>query len=133
MLTTYEREPIKMACRQPVYSLGVVATDSVPVCSHRVTMTCSNCNSEGHNKATCSTRKNYSTSIPKAKRCQCCGVYGRLIHRHHTRGRANNNPETMLDVCNSCHLECCHTGCFANVGIKPRVCRRNEKDCFWRQ
>jgi hypothetical protein len=95
-------------------------------------MSCGICGASGHNAATCphnAHRSHFSSSDPKAKRCECCAQYGYKVYRHHTRGRGDNWD--YLDVCLDCHLNCCHVGDFNNLPIKPRVCRIIGKKSYW--
>jgi hypothetical protein len=96
-------------------------------------MACGVCNSQTHNARTCpynGKRKRVAVHIPKSKRCECCGQYGYIIERHHTRGRSDDSD--ALDVCRRCHLHCCHGGNWQHLPIKPRVCRFMDRDSFWR-
>ena len=96
-------------------------------------MPCCVCGASGHNAATCpyeGKRARFSPAIRKSRRCEWCGQYGYDIHRHHTRGRADDSD--YLDVCHDCHLGCCHGGDFYNIGIKPRVCRVTGNASYWR-
>jgi ribosomal protein L31 len=96
-------------------------------------MACGVCNSQTHNVRTCpyeGKRRPVGRGIPKSNRCECCGQYGYVIHRHHTRGRADDSD--YLDVCNGCHLHCCHDGNTRVLARKPRVCRFMNRDSFWR-
>ena len=96
-------------------------------------MACGICNSQAHNARTCphnGKRIAVARAVPKSKRCECCGQYGYEIVRHHTRGRSDDSD--ALDVCNGCHLHCCHGGNWQNLPIKPRVCRFMSRDSFWR-
>jgi hypothetical protein len=92
---------------------------------------CSVCGVPGHNSASCphnGVRVNFSRSIPKSRRCECCGRRTKA-HRHHTRGRSDDSD--FLDVCTDCHLTCCHDGDFNNIGVKPRVCRVMNRKSSW--
>lgn len=94
---------------------------------------CSVCGSTHHNRARCphdGERVPFSPSIPKSARCECCSRYGRKIHRHHTRGRADTSDS--LDVCTRCHLDCCHRGHTQNIGIKPLTCLFTGRPAHWR-
>lgn len=96
-------------------------------------MACGVCGTRGHNILTCpydGPRKNFSKSIPKSKRCECCGSYRYDTERHHSRGRADNSD--FLDVCNGCHLNCCHDGDTQVLARKPRVCRYTGRESYWR-
>lgn len=93
---------------------------------------CSGCGSTGHDRRTCNhtgQRRHFSRSIPRSKRCECCGQYYDT-HRHHPRGRADDSD--WLDVCNGCHLNCCHKGDFNNFATKPRLCLYTGKSAYWR-
>lgn len=95
--------------------------------------TCSVCGRRGHDRRTCpydGPREQFSSAIPKIRRCHCCGQYGYSTKRHHTRGRANASDH--LDVCDACHLTCGHGGDFRNLPIKPRFCRILDRPSFWR-
>ena len=94
---------------------------------------CTGCGSTGHDRRTCShtgQRRHFSRSIPRSRRCECCGKYGYDTHRHHPRGRADNSD--WLDVCNGCHLHCCHKGDFNKFATKPRLCLFSGQDSYWR-
>lgn len=94
---------------------------------------CTGCGGTGHDQRTCShtgERRHFSRSIPRNKRCECCGKYGYAIQRHHPRGRADDSD--WLDVCGDCHLHCCHKGDFNNLATKPRVCLFSGQDSCWR-
>jgi hypothetical protein len=95
-------------------------------------MACGVCNLKGHNAATCAFNAPRVPLPPvrKSKRCECCGQYGYGMHRHHTRGRGDSSD--YLDVCVDCHVECCHSGHYQNLAIKPRVCRVLNRDSYWR-
>lgn len=96
-------------------------------------MACSVCESQNHNIRTCpyeGQRIPVGLGIPKSKRCECCGQYGYDIHRHHTRGRADDSD--YLDVCRDCHLHCCHDGNTRILPRKPRVCRILNRASWWR-
>ena len=96
-------------------------------------MSCGVCGTPGHNAVTCyhnGPRVSFSKEHRKSKRCECCGLYGYQIQRHHTRGRGNDSD--YLDVCLDCHQHCCHEGNFQNIGIKPRVCRVVGGISYWR-
>lgn len=95
--------------------------------------TCGICGRAGHNRATCphgGTRAHFSPAIPKSRRCECCGQYGRCIHRHHTRGRQDISD--YLDVCSDCHIDCCHEGDYRSLAKKPQVCRVADQPSYWR-
>jgi hypothetical protein len=95
-------------------------------------MACGVCGTEGHNILTCvydAPRANISKSIPKSKRCECCGSYRYGTERHHTRGRGNASD--FLDLCLDCHIACGHQGDFQNIPIKPRVCRVTGNVSYW--
>lgn len=94
--------------------------------------TCAVCVRAAHDRRTCSYdggRLNFCRSIPKSSYCECCGSPRYKIQRHHTRGRAN--PSDFLDVCNDCHVECCHGGHFENLAIKPQICRISGRRSLW--
>lgn len=96
-------------------------------------MSCGVCDSPTHNVRTCpydGTRIPVGRGIPISKICECCGRYGRKSKRHHTRGRSDDSD--YLDVCDACHLECCHFGNFHNRGIKPRKCWIIDRPSWWR-
>lgn len=96
-------------------------------------MPCGVCGVNGHNVTTCphsGQRTVFPATVTKSRRCECCGQYGYDIQRHHTRGRADNTD--FLNVCEDCHLECCHDGEFSVLPVKPRYCRITEKPSFWR-
>jgi hypothetical protein len=93
---------------------------------------CSGCGNTGHDRRTCShtgERRHFSRSIQRSKRCECCGHYYDT-HRHHPRGRADDSD--WLDVCNGCHLGCCHKGDFNNFATKPRFCLYTGRAAYWR-
>lgn len=97
------------------------------------TRRCSGCGSSSHDRRTCGyvgEPRHFSRSIPRAKRCECCGKYGYETHRHHPRGRADDSD--WLDVCNGCHLQCCHKGDYNNFATKPRFCLFTGNTAFWR-
>jgi hypothetical protein len=94
---------------------------------------CTGCGSTRHDRRNCNhtgERRHFSKSIPRSKRCECCGKYGYDTHRHHPRGRADDSD--WLDVCNGCHLHCCHKGDFNNFATKPRFCLFTGGDSYWR-
>jgi hypothetical protein len=91
------------------------------------------CGRAGHDRRTCphdGERLKFPRAVPKSKSCRCCGSSRYDIERHHTRGRANLSD--FLDVCNGCHLDCCHGGDFQNIGIKPHNCRITGRRSVWR-
>lgn len=95
--------------------------------------TCGVCGRSGHNRSSCSfdgPRVNFSRTIPRRRRCDCCGQTRYKTQRHHARGRSDDSD--FLDVCGDCHLFCCHDGDFQNLGIKPRDCRVLNRTSFWR-
>lgn len=97
-----------------------------------VDMACSICGRRNHNRRACPTRGD-RVGIPKADlsdECECCGLGGFSIERHHTRGRSD--PTHYLDVCRECHLKCGHGGSFSNVPIKPEICRLTSARTVWR-
>jgi hypothetical protein len=94
---------------------------------------CGACGQAGHDRRTCphdGPRLNFSRSLPRGRRCQCCASPRYEMQRHHTRGRSNLSD--FLDVCLDCHLECCHDGDFRNLGRKPRTCRQTGNISAWR-
>ena len=94
---------------------------------------CSVCGRTGHDRRNCpfdGARMSFAMTIPKSRRCQCCGQYGYSTQRHHTRGRADASDR--LDVCSDCHRDCCHDGSFQNLASKPRICRVLDRPSFWR-
>jgi hypothetical protein len=114
--------------------LGVVglicAAASQPENSKR---RCTGCGSTSHDRRTCNhtgKRRHFPRSIARSKRCECCGKYGYDTHRHHPRGRSDDSD--WLDVCNGCHLQCCHKGNFNNFATKPRFCLFTGQDSYWR-
>jgi len=93
---------------------------------------CGTCGRPGHNRRTCPygvPRVSFSRAIPRSRRCECCGLYGYTVQRHHPRGRGN--ARDYLDVCDACHINCGHEGHFRNLAIKPRVCRVMNRSSFW--
>jgi len=93
---------------------------------------CSACGSTSHDRRNCSHtghRLHFSWSIPRSKRCECCGQYYET-QRHHPRGRADDSD--WLDVSHSCHLNCCHKGDYNNFARKPRFCLYTGTDAYWR-
>ena len=99
-----------------------------------VQRTCGVCGRAGHDdRRSCphdGPRLGFSSSIPKASRCECCGTARYGTQRHHTRGRAS--LADFLDVCLDCHIDCCHDGHFQNLGKKPRACRHTGNISAWR-
>lgn len=94
---------------------------------------CGVCGRAGHNRRNCpyeSERLNFSRSIPRSNRCECCGSSRYPTQRHHTRGRSS--LADFLDVCFDCHIDCCHEGDFQNLGRKPQVCRHTGVLSYWR-
>ena len=95
--------------------------------------TCGICGGSGHDRRTCpydGERLNFSRSIPKSGRCECCGSPRYGTQRHHTRGRSN--LADFLDVCLGCHIDCCHDGHFQNLGRKLHTCKLTGKRSHWR-
>jgi hypothetical protein len=93
---------------------------------------CGSCGRPGHDRRICAydmPRVSFSRAIPKSRRCECCGLYGHRVQRHHPRGRANTRD--FLDVCDACHVNCGHEGHFRNLAIKPRICRVMNRPSFW--
>lgn len=96
-------------------------------------MSCGVCGKFGHNVKTCvynAKRSRVAPEIAKSKRCECCGNYGYIIERHHTKGRADNSD--FLDLCKDCHLQCGHGGNFHNLPKKPRICTYTSETSYWR-
>jgi len=94
--------------------------------------TCGICGREGHDRRTCpydGERLGFSSTIPKSRRCECCGSSRYGTERHHTRGRSS--VADFLDVCFDCHLTCCHGGHFQNLGTKPRKCHVTGNRSLW--
>jgi hypothetical protein len=94
---------------------------------------CCACGRVGHNRNNCpctEPRAHFSQSVPKSRRCQCCGQYRYETQRHHPRGRADASDR--LDLCGDCHLECGHDGHFQNPARKPQVCRIMNRRSAWR-
>ena len=94
---------------------------------------CGVCERTGHDRRTCphdGERLNFSRSILKSSRCQCCGSSRYEMQRHHTRGRASLS--NFLDVCTDCHLECCHGGHFQGFARKPQTCCISGRPSVWR-
>lgn len=94
---------------------------------------CGVCGRAGHDRRTCpydGERVSFSRSIPKSRRCECCGSSRYGTQRHHTRGRSS--LAAFLDVCFDCHLTCCHGGHFQNLGGKPRICQMTGAPSAWR-
>ena len=94
-------------------------------------MPCGVCGAIGHNARSCAhdAPRLRLRSGKKSRRCECCGQYGYDVQRHHTRGRGDDSD--YLDVCCDCHLTCCHSGNFKNIGKKPRVCRIMDRAAYW--
>jgi hypothetical protein len=94
-------------------------------------MPCGVCGGTGHNARSCvhDAPRVAISGGRKSKRCECCGLYGYDVQRHHTRGRGDDSD--YLDVCCDCHLTCCHGGNFRNIGKKPRVCRIVDRTAYW--
>lgn len=65
---------------------------------------CGVCGRMGHDRRTCpydGERVSFSRSIPKSRRCECCGSSRYDTQRHHTHGRSS--LAAFLDVCFDCH------------------------------
>lgn len=95
--------------------------------------TCGVCGRARHDRRTCpydGERISFSGSIPKSRRCECCGSSRYGTQRHHPQGRAS--VADFLDVCLDCHVECCHGGHFQNLGGKPRTCRMTGNRSLYR-
>lgn len=110
---------------------GLICADALA--DNKPERRCTGCGGTGHDRRTCGytgQRRHFSRSIPRSKRCECCGKYGYDIQRHHPRGRADDSD--WLDVCNGCHLHCCHKGDFNNLATKPRSCQFTGQDSYWR-
>ena len=94
---------------------------------------CGACGRAGHNRTNCpytGQRCHFSRSIPKSRRCQCCGQFRYGTQCHHSRGRAD--ASARLDVCGDCHIECGHDGHYQNPARKPHVCRIMNRPSAWR-
>lgn len=99
-------------------------------------MACGVCDDTTHNRRTCpwdAPRRHFSRSIPKSKCCECCGSYRYEVERHHSRGRGDNSPSAILDLCAGCHLDCAHRGNTSNIPVKPRICTFTGNDSHWRR
>jgi hypothetical protein len=95
-------------------------------------MPCGICGKWRHNTATCphnTKHKRMVQATKKGKRCQCCGQYGNAVQEHHIGSPSEDKDN--LAICFDCHLECCHSGDFHNIGNRPRVCQIMNRDSFW--
>jgi len=111
-----------------VAGLVALASDSGPK-----TRSCGACGRSGHDRRNCpltGPRANFSRSMRKSRRCECCGQSRYETQRHHPRGRADASDR--LDVCGDCHIECGHDGHYQNAPRKPRVCRIMNRPSAWR-